>query len=643
VTPAGIALAVLLGGCDAGGRASYFGVPSDAGADAADPADAGDAGAAPPIHFAVFGDYGADSPDEADVALLVASEVPDFIVTTGDNNYPDGRWDTIDRNIGKYYSSYIHPYVGIYGEGAPENRFFPSLGNHDWETPDVAPYRAYFTLPGNERYYELVRWPIHFYVLDGDPHEPDGVRMDSIQAEWLRAKLAESTAPFQFVVVHHPPMSSATEHGSGRHMQWPFAQWGADVVLAGHDHVYEHVVQGGVQYVTTGLGGKSIYGLDARVNGSQTFFHDDFGALFVTADEGWADFRFLTRGRQVIDEFTIPSDPAATVHRTLLPAASVWRYQSYDAAPDADWFEPGFDDSAWPTGAAPLGQGDGYLATRLPGAPSDDVGLTTWFRTSFDAPDADRVRSLTMGIRDDDGAIVWLNGVEIFRDNMPLGDVTPTTRADGEREGSQEASFQPYGVDPARLLATGNVLAIEVHQRDAGSGDLALDVVLDAIVGDALLPRGSTWRFTQDDPPEGWTDPPFDDAAWEEGAAALPPDPGLRSFDPDPPPVRLAARGRFDVDDPADYPAVTLRILRDDGAIVWLNGREVLRTNVPAGDVFPTTLAAFEPGPGYGDVWIETTLRPELFVAGENVIAVQLHQAPGDVEYARFDLELLVP
>src|SRR4051812_32001775 len=101
-------------------------------------------------HFAVIGDFGADGTPEADVAALVKGWNPDVIITLGDNNYPDGGADTIDPNIGKYYHDYIGNYGGAYGAGSAVNRFFPSLGNHDWRTvsgspPLPTPYLDYFT------------------------------------------------------------------------------------------------------------------------------------------------------------------------------------------------------------------------------------------------------------------------------------------------------------------------------------------------------------------------------------------------------------------------------------------------------------------------------------------------------------------
>jgi len=65
-----------------------------------------------PVRVAVVGDFGVDTQAEADVAALVASWQPAAVVTTGDNNYPDGAAETLDANVGKYYRSFIYPYLG---------------------------------------------------------------------------------------------------------------------------------------------------------------------------------------------------------------------------------------------------------------------------------------------------------------------------------------------------------------------------------------------------------------------------------------------------------------------------------------------------------------------------------------------------
>jgi hypothetical protein len=260
------------------------------------------------LRFAVIGDYGLAGDAEAAVAALVKGWSPDIIITTGDNNYPDGEAATIDDNVGQYYADFIHPYRGAYGPGAEENRFFPSPGNHDWNTPGLAPYLAYFELPGNERYYDFVRGPVHFFALDSDSREPDGVNQGSAQAQWLRDGLAASTAPWKIVYMHHAPYSSAY-HGSTEWMRWPFGEWGASAVLAGHEHVYEHLVVDGLHYFTVGLSGyPSRYPFLLPHPGSQLRYNDAHGAMLVEASEDALDIRFVIADGTEVDRTVLTKE-----------------------------------------------------------------------------------------------------------------------------------------------------------------------------------------------------------------------------------------------------------------------------------------------------------------------------------------------
>ncbi|UOQ71890.1 metallophosphoesterase [Hymenobacter cellulosilyticus] len=254
--------------------------------------------------FAAIGDYGSGSRAEQEVAALVHSWRPDFVITLGDNNYDLGEATTIDTNIGQFYHDYIGNYQGKYGPGATENRFFPSLGNHDIYTGNGQPYLSYFSLPGQERYYDFVRGNVHFFVLNSNSSEPDGIDSRSRQAQWLQQGLAASTAPWKVVYLHHPPYSSG-EHGNTPEMQWPYCLWGASVVLAGHDHLYERIMVNGLAYFVNGLGGKSIYSLHRPVPGSQVRYNDDYGAMLCTATPDSLVLRFITRAGKVIDTYSL--------------------------------------------------------------------------------------------------------------------------------------------------------------------------------------------------------------------------------------------------------------------------------------------------------------------------------------------------
>jgi hypothetical protein len=257
------------------------------------------------VRFAVIGDYGSGS-RHTPVAEMVRSWTPDFIITTGDNNYPVGAADTIDRSIGQFYHDYIYPYTGIYGEGAAENRFFPTLGNHDVDTNFGQPYLDYFALPGNERYYDFVMGHVHLFALNSDWREPDGIHRASAQAEWLRTGLAASTSPWKLVYMHVPPHSSGA-HGSGVALRWPYPEWGATAVVSGHNHQYERLDINGFPYFVNGAGGGGLYGYSEIVPGSVVRYNASYGAMRITASAQTLTFEFysIDDGGRLIDSYTI--------------------------------------------------------------------------------------------------------------------------------------------------------------------------------------------------------------------------------------------------------------------------------------------------------------------------------------------------
>ena len=279
-------------------------------------------GQAAPITIGVIGDYGsaylggASFSNVQAVANLIKSWNPDFIITTGDNNYPDGEASNIDTNIGQFFHEYIHPYVGTFGAGASSNRFWPCIGNHEWPfgVSGLAPYLAYFTLPGNERYYNHRQGPVELFAVVGDQQEPDGATPTSIQAMWLSNALASSTAPWRVVYFHACPYSSSATHGSHTHqadnMLWPFTQWGATAIYTGHNHLYERVLTNGLNYVTIGLGGGRIDGFVTPIAGSLSRYNTTYGAVRLTVTETNFVSDFINIFNEVIDSYTLEFLPA---------------------------------------------------------------------------------------------------------------------------------------------------------------------------------------------------------------------------------------------------------------------------------------------------------------------------------------------
>jgi tartrate-resistant acid phosphatase type 5 len=256
--------------------------------------------AAGAVRFAVVGDYGRAGAGELAVSQLVKKLQPDLVITTGDNNYPDGCANTIDANIGQYYHEYIYNYAGGYGAGSATLRFLPSLGNHDYRC-SPQPYLDYFTLPGNERYYDHQVGNVHFFALDSNP-AGGGTSPASEQALWLKGKLAASTATWKLVFFHHPPYSSGT-HGPTTQMRWPFKSWGATAVLAGHDHTYERLHVDNLPYFVNGLGGVSRYPFKTVLPQSYLRFNANYGAMLVEAHANVLRFEFWDVNGNLIDAY----------------------------------------------------------------------------------------------------------------------------------------------------------------------------------------------------------------------------------------------------------------------------------------------------------------------------------------------------
>lgn len=274
-----------------------------------------------PYVLAVIGDYGyayqqtvAGVTPEETVATMVKAWGPSAIITTGDNNYPDGAFPSIDINIGKFYSDYIFPYKGSFGLGSIINKFWPVMGNHDWDTSNGLAYANYFTLPNNGRYYDLILGPIHFFFISTDPREPNGINSSSIQAKWIQAKAAQSTVPWKILVGHHPPYTSDITHSPGSiPLRWKFKELGFDAALFGHGHSYERFDMAGFPIFVNGAGGAPLRGYIASpISESKARYNSLNGAMKIEATCDYIKFTFINTGGVEFESITIEAPLAAT-------------------------------------------------------------------------------------------------------------------------------------------------------------------------------------------------------------------------------------------------------------------------------------------------------------------------------------------
>ncbi len=184
----------------------------------------------------------------------------------------------------------------------------------------------------------------------------------------------------------------------------------------------------------------------------------------------------------------------ATTSMTLISRGSVWRYKDDGSDQGTSWRHLNFSDRLWKQGPAQLGYGDNDEATVVSyGTSSGNKYPTTYFRHVFYVEDASKFTELSLEIVRDDGAVVYINGVEATpRINMPGGNINYLTWASGSGVpvgGADESTFYMYDVDPDILTDGLNIIAVEIHQVSRTSSDISFDLELvGTIAGSASAP-----------------------------------------------------------------------------------------------------------------------------------------------------------
>lgn len=435
---------------------------------------------------------------------------------------------------------------------------------------------------------------------------------------------------------------------------------------------------------------------------------------------------------------------------TLVASGSVWRYLDNGTDQGTNWTGRTFNDSSWVSGPAELGYGDADEATVVSfGADSNNKYITTYFRRAFVLNDPSSYTNLALTLLRDDGGVVYLNGTEILRANMPAGTIAFNTLAPATGEDTVDAAT----VDAALpLLIDGtNVIAVEIHQQAATSSDLSFDLALTGVTGlpaggantpptvaltapannaaftapaavsitadaadangsvakvafyqngnllgedtsspyafdwtgvaagvyvltavatdnqnatttsstvnitvnssgapttNTLIAAGSVWKYLDNGTDQGtaWTALSFNDSTWTNGPAQLGYGDGdeativgFGSNSAAKYPTTYFRRA-FNVSNPANVQELILSVLRDDGAITYINGVEVFRQSMPADPITYLTYATTATEYAFESISLTS---PAMLVAGTNVIACEVHQGNAGSSDLSFDLQLL--
>src|SRR5688572_18636135 len=179
----------------------------------------------------------------------------------------------------------------------------------------------------------------------------------------------------------------------------------------------------------------------------------------------------------------------------LVHLNSVWRYYDLAQAPPnqsgVNWKQPAYDHTSWSSGAAQLGYGDADEATII-----SSSTLTGYFRQNFTVNDISDYSGLTLQLTYDDGAVVYLNGTEVWRVNMPSGNINYNTYAS-----SNSGDNVITTTSVANTLVNGtNLIAVEIHQHSASSSDLSFDFSITGVPagGTAIITRGPYLQSAND-------------------------------------------------------------------------------------------------------------------------------------------------
>ena len=171
----------------------------------------------------------------------------------------------------------------------------------------------------------------------------------------------------------------------------------------------------------------------------------------------------------------------ASTPAPLAPAAvAVWKYLDNGSDQSTQWRARQFDDAAWASGPAELGYADAPATAVSYGPSASNKYITTYFRHAFAVANPADFHGLTLKVLVDDGCVLYLNGAEVVRRNMPTGEVNFRTLASAPVPAADENAFFSYTLPVSALVAGENVLAAEVHQAVVTSPDLSFDLELTA-------------------------------------------------------------------------------------------------------------------------------------------------------------------
>lgn len=332
---------------------------------------------------------------------------------------------------------------------------------------------------------------------------------------------------------------------------------------------------------------------------------------------------------------------------------SVWTFLDNGTYPGSNWANVNFNDSLWAFKRGKFGYGDSTITTISYGNDANNKFITTYFRNTINVSNTQIYDTLIFRVLRDDGAVVYINGVEAFRMNMPAGTITQNTLATSSVNGLDENTYYEIRV-PNTLINGLNTIAVEVHQNAATSSDKGFDLeMLGQKVAMPIInfpiPKLSEWSYLDNgtDQDTAWRYPNFYDKTWNYGPGILgygDPSATTLSFGPNSSNKYITYYFRKKVNI-ASVAALTdsimFSIMRDDGAIVYVNGTKVFQTNMPdTGVINYLTWSTVTVDGAAERQYVNFFVPKSVFINGVNTIAVEVHQRDGTSSDLTFEMEV---
>ncbi|MEZ5329616.1 MAG: lamin tail domain-containing protein [Verrucomicrobiales bacterium] len=252
------------------------------------------------------------------------------------------------------------------------------------------------------------------------------------------------------------------------------------------------------QFRSVRVGGKILYPVEAPEFtqrggvvpvGFKPGLLTDGGAIYFTTDG--SDPRLP--GGEINPTAMVSS--GGVVGKTFIEKKSEWKFLDDGSDQGTAWRDTAYDDSAWTSGKGELGYGDGNEETVISfGDDPASKPITTYFRKTISIPTAADVTKLTVSVLRDDGAAVYVNGVEVVRDELPDGLIAFDTLASSSAGSSEESTYFEFSIQPDLLVDGNNLIAVEVHQSSVSGSDASFDLELSGKV----LATDSDFAITQD-------------------------------------------------------------------------------------------------------------------------------------------------